>query len=167
MIKNLNELWLKATGKKWKKYDSKSSSLLILLLLLLLSARFFPPLFLLEFEGQQVSSGVLVIIIIIIIISHWSLSDSKSLQVSKTRLSILVDLDNDVVLMVSFCPLIFKTSSSFTKVFRDCLKSIKNNRCHHHLYLHISFLVLRQDLSTDLFFRFILFSLLWNGNVYY
>ena len=44
---------------------------------------------------------------------QWSLSDSKSTQVSKTLVSILVDLNNGVVLLVSvsssisnyFCPL--------------------------------------------------------------
>ena len=36
-------------------------------------------------------------------------------QVSKTRLSILVDLENDVVWIVSTCPLISKSSSPFTK----------------------------------------------------
>ena len=35
---------------------------------------------------------------------HWSLSDSKSLQVSKTLLSILADLNNVVVWMVSTRP---------------------------------------------------------------
>ena len=35
-------------------------------------------------------------------IFHWSLSDSKSLQVS----SILVNLSNDIVWVVSTCPII-------------------------------------------------------------
>ena len=42
---------------------------------------------------------------------HMNLSDSKSSQVSRTLLGILADLNNGVVLMVSICPLIFKTSS--------------------------------------------------------
>ena len=42
---------------------------------------------------------------------HWSLSDSKSSQVSRTLLSILVDLTIVVVWMVSTRPLIFKSSS--------------------------------------------------------
>ena len=42
---------------------------------------------------------------------HWSLSDSKSPQVSKTLLSILVDLNNAVDWMVSIRPLISKSSS--------------------------------------------------------
>ena len=44
---------------------------------------------------------------------HWSLSDSKSPQVSRTLLSILADLNNVVVWMVSTRPLISKPSSPF------------------------------------------------------
>ena len=43
---------------------------------------------------------------------HWSLSDSKFSQVSRTLLSILVDLNNAVVWMVSACPLISNSSGS-------------------------------------------------------
>ena len=58
-----------------------------------------------------------IIIIIIIIYSlrifqlmvfHWSLSDSKSPQVSRTLLSILAVLNNVVFWMVSTCPLTSK-----------------------------------------------------------
>ena len=42
---------------------------------------------------------------------HWSPSDSKSPQVSRTLLGILADLNNAIVWMVSICPLI-PTSSS-------------------------------------------------------
>ena len=44
----------------------------------------------------------------------WSLSDSKSPQVSWTIFSILADLNNDVVWMVSTCTLISKSSSPCT-----------------------------------------------------
>ena len=47
-------------------------------------------------------------------VSHWILSDSKSFDVSKTLLSILVDLNNAVVWVVSARPLISKPSSPFT-----------------------------------------------------
>ena len=46
-------------------------------------------------------------------IFHWSLSDSKSPQVSRTLLSILGNLNNAVVWMVSTHPLISKSSSPF------------------------------------------------------
>ena len=39
----------------------------------------------------------------------WSLSDSKSLQISKTLLCILADFNNAVVWMVSTCPFISKS----------------------------------------------------------
>ena len=45
---------------------------------------------------------------------HWSLSHSKSPQVSRTLLSILADLNNAVVWMVSTRPLISKSFSSCT-----------------------------------------------------
>ena len=44
---------------------------------------------------------------------HWSLSDSKSPQVSKTRLSILAVLSNAVVWIVSIRPLTSKCSRPF------------------------------------------------------
>ena len=44
-------------------------------------------------------------------VSHWSLNDSKSLQVSRTLLSILADLSNAVFWMVSIRPFISKSSS--------------------------------------------------------
>ena len=44
-------------------------------------------------------------------VSHWSLSDSKFPQVSRTLLSILADLDNAVIWMVSNRPLISKSFS--------------------------------------------------------
>ena len=43
----------------------------------------------------------------------WSLSDSKSPQVSRNLFSILADLNNAVVWIVSTHPLIFKSSSPF------------------------------------------------------
>ena len=44
---------------------------------------------------------------------HWSLSDSKSPQVSRTRLRILAVLSNAVVWIVSVCPPISKSSRPF------------------------------------------------------
>ena len=48
-----------------------------------------------------------------LMVFHWSLRDSKSLQVSTTLLSILVDL-NTVVWMFSTCPHISKSFSPCT-----------------------------------------------------
>ena len=47
-------------------------------------------------------------------ISHWSLSENESTQVSKTLLSILADLNNAVVWMISIRPLISMSSSPRT-----------------------------------------------------
>ena len=46
---------------------------------------------------------------------HWSLSDSKSPQVSRTFLGILADCSSAVVWMVSILPLISRSSSLFSK----------------------------------------------------
>ena len=54
---------------------------------------------------------------------HWSLSDSKSPQVFRTLLSILADLNNGVVWMVSTRPLISKSSSPNTNTLMTILNA--------------------------------------------
>ena len=94
-------------------------------------------------------------------IFHWSLSDSKSPQVSRTRLSILAVLSNAVVWIVSTRPLISKSSKPFnnplvivpnvpitigpivTFMFHSFFNSLARSR-------YLSFF--------SLFFRFILWS---------
>ena len=49
-----------------------------------------------------------------LVVSHLKLSLLKSPKVSRTLLSILINLNNAVVWMVSTYPLISKSSSSFT-----------------------------------------------------
>ena len=51
------------------------------------------------------------------LISHWSLCDSKSPQVSRTLLSILAVLNNVIVWMVSTRPLTSESSSPFSTPF--------------------------------------------------
>ena len=46
---------------------------------------------------------------------HWSLSNSKSPQVSRTLLSIRSDVNNAVIWMSLIRPLVFKSSRSLTK----------------------------------------------------
>ena len=46
---------------------------------------------------------------------HWSLIDSKSLQISRTLLSIAADLDNAIVWMISILPLIFNSATLISK----------------------------------------------------
>ena len=53
---------------------------------------------------------------------HWSLSDSKSPQVSRTRLSILAVLSNAVVWTVSTCP----TTSKSSRPFNNPLVTVPN-----------------------------------------
>ena len=62
---------------------------------------------------------------------HWSLSDSKSPQVSRTLLSILAVLNNAVVWMVPTCPPVYKSSFPFSY----CSKSTNYNwyNCHLHV----------------------------------
>ena len=47
-------------------------------------------------------------------VSHWSFSACESLQVSRTRLTILADVHNAGVCMVCICPLISNSSNPFT-----------------------------------------------------
>ena len=45
---------------------------------------------------------------------HWSLSDSKSLQISRTLLIILADHNNAAFWMISTCPPTSKSANTFT-----------------------------------------------------
>ena len=76
-----------------------------------------------SFCANWLHSLIIIIIIIIIIVFshqitlmvfHWSLSDSKSPQVSRTLLSILAVFNNAVVWMVSSRPPTSKSSSPFS-----------------------------------------------------
>ena len=61
---------------------------------------------------------------------HWSLSNNKSPQVFKTLLSILADLSNAVVWIVSTRPLISESSKSLYQSFGDCDKDTNYNGYH-------------------------------------
>ena len=65
------------------------------------------------------------------IIFHWSLSDSKSPQVFRTRLRILAVLSNAVVWIVSTRP----TTSKSTRHFSYCALGTNQN-CHNR-YFHV------------------------------
>ena len=66
---------------------------------------------------------------------HWSLSDSKSPQVSRTLLSILAVLNNAVVWMVSTRPPTSKSSSPFSNPLVTVLNATNYNwyNCHLHV----------------------------------
>ena len=97
---------------------------------------------------------------------HWSLSDSKSLQVSRTLLSILANLNNAVVWMVLILSLIFNSFSLFFQTFGDHSKC-PNYNWYHCLPHHPQFLVLCQGPSIRLFLCFYFHSVIhWNGKIH-
>ena len=92
---------------------------------------------------------------------HWSLNDSKSPQVSRTLLSILVDFSNAVVWIVFTRPLIFKSPSPFNESFGDCTKGINSNWYNHHFnipQIFDSLVGFRQSSFLSLSFNFTLWS---------
>ena len=111
---------------------------------------------------------------------HWSLSDSKSLQVSRTLLSILVVLNNVVVWMVSTRPPTSKSSSPFnnhlvtvpnapitigimvTYMFHNLFNSLARSRYLSFFSYSFSFILWSAGTakSTILQVLFIFFSLL-------
>ena len=85
---------------------------------------------------------------------HWSLSDSKSPQVSRTRLRILAVLSNAVVWIVSTRPLTSKSS----RPFNNPLVIVPNNR---YFMFHKFFNSLARSRYLSFFslsFRFIMWS---------
>ena len=86
---------------------------------------------------------------------HWSLSASKSPQVSRTFLSILFNLNNVVVWMVSIHPLILNSFSPLSKTFGTVLKASITIGITVTLFFH-SFL-------SCLFFTFLNFILKFAG----
>ena len=94
-------------------------------------------------------------------IFHWSVSESKSLQVCQTLHRILADLNNGVVWMVSTHRLISKSFCLYQS-FCDCTEHANSNCFHRHfhvsLFFLVFFLVLLQVLGTYLSFYFTLWS---------
>ena len=58
-----------------------------------------------------------------LVVFHWSLSDSKSPQVSRTLLSILANLNSVLVWMVTTRPLISKSSRPFNNPSMTLLRA--------------------------------------------
>ena len=58
-----------------------------------------------------------------LVVFLWRLSDNKSPQVSRTRLSILADLNKEVAWMLSIHPLISNSFRLFSKPFRDVIST--------------------------------------------
>ena len=99
---------------------------------------------------------------------HWSLSDTKSSQVSRTLLSILADL-YAVAWMASACPLIANSSSPFTSRLGMVPSAPITIGMTVNFMFHCFFLVLQQCLTIYLFFAFFWFysEVFRNGEVHY
>ena len=83
---------------------------------------------------------------------HWGLSDSKSSQVTRTLLSILANLNNVVVLVVSIRPPTFNSSKAFGTVSNAPVSIRITVILMFHIYL-----VFSQAPSICHFFRFLWF----------
>ena len=66
---------------------------------------------------------------------YWSLSDSKSSQVSRTLLSILAVLNNAVIWIVSTRLPTSKSSRPFNNPFVYCAKSTYHNWYNRHFHV--------------------------------
>ena len=104
---------------------------------------------------------------------HWSLSDSKSPQVSRTRLRILAALSNAVVWIVSTRPPISKSSRSFnnplvivpnapitigiivTFMFHSFFNSQARSRYLSFFSISFRFILVSRDSKVDNFANFL------------
>ena len=89
-------------------------------------------------------------------IFHWSLSDCKSPQISRNILSILANLNNTVIWMVSTHPLISKSSSLCTNSLVTVPSMPITIGIYFTFIFHsFFFLVLKKGLGTHLSFCFL------------
>ena len=86
-------------------------------------------------------------------VSHWSLSGSKSPQISGTLHSILADLNSAVVWSVSARPLICKSPSPFTEPLGTVSRVPIIIGITVTFLFHSFFSVLKQDLDINPSFR--------------
>ena len=91
-----------------------------------------------------------------LMIFHWSLSESKSLQVSRTLLSILAVLSNVVVWMVYTRPLISNSSSPLKIFFGNCTKT--TNHDWYNCHLHVPYLFQFPNKFKELILLFTFFQ---------
>ena len=73
-----------------------------------------------------------------LMVFHWSLRDTKSPQVTMTLLSVLADLNNTVVWIVSARPPISNFCRLFIKLLGD--RSAHTNYNWSHCHLHVQWL---------------------------
>ena len=88
-------------------------------------------------------------------VSHWVLSDSKFPQVSRTLLSILADLNNSVVWMVSTRPLTSKSSCPSAHLLVTVPRVPITVNITITFIIYSFFSVLLQGPCTKLSFRFL------------
>ena len=83
-------------------------------------------------------------------IFHWGFNYSMSPQVSRTLLSILADLYNDIVWMVSCSPLISKSSCLCTNLLVTVTSAPIITRYHRHFYCyHYCYFIHLRDFDTS------------------
>ena len=90
---------------------------------------------------------------------YWSLSNCKSPQVSKILLSILANVKNALVWIVSTCSLISKSSSPFPSPFEIVPYAPITIGKTVNFIFHSLFLLFWLDLGTYISFRFLLILL--------
>ena len=103
-----------------------------------------------------------------LMVFHWSFRDSKSLQVSRTLLSILADLNNAVVWMVATCTVISKSSTPCIQSFVDITKN--NNYRWYNRHFHVPQFFQFPSKVQVLILLFAIFHfysvVLWDSKVY-
>ena len=90
-------------------------------------------------------------------LSYWILSESKFFQVSRTLLSILADLKNAIIWMISTSPLISKSSSPFTNPSRIVQNVPITIGITVTFMFHSFFLVPKQSPGTYFIFQIFVF----------
>ena len=96
--------------------------------------------------------NLLILVLYCLRVFNWNLSDSKSHQFSRTFLSILADLNNAVVKIVSARSTLSNSSSTFTKLLRIVPSAPITIGITLTFMFHGFFFVLWQGLSTYFFF---------------
>ena len=103
-----------------------------------------------------------------LIVFHWSLSDSKSPQVSRTPISILANLNNIVVWMVPICPPISNSSSPLSKPWGSVWSVPITIGITVTFMFHSFFMSLVRFKFLSLFLLFFIFIVVcWDSKVHY
>ena len=93
---------------------------------------------------------------------YWNLSESKSLHIPRTLLSILADFNSAIVWIVLACPFISNSFRPLTKFWGI----VQNSSIHVHGTWIDAFSVLCQSPTTCLSLCFSLIFILWSSEIY-